>query len=222
VTGRTSGYVEAPAYNPPSSDPPWPVLRTTNPDPESSTQLLDRLRTGDDEALELLIGRYLVPLRRWAHGRLPAWARSMSDTQDLVQDAVVRVLRHLATFEPERKGALHAYLRTAVLHRIFDEVRHAHRVPPGVELDEDLTSRQPSPFELAVGQEDREIFEAALEELREEDRELIIARVEWGLSYEEVAAALGKPTANAARMGVRRAVLRLAEVMNGKRSVDTA
>jgi RNA polymerase sigma factor (sigma-70 family) len=194
------------------------MLRTASPDPESSTQLLDRLRTGDEDALDVLIGRYLVPLRRWAHGRLPAWARTMSDTQDLVQDAILRVLRHLATFEPEHSGALHAYLRKAVLHRILDELRHANRAPPGVQLDEDLKSALPSPYQLAAESEDRELFEAALDELREEDRELVIARVELGLDYDDIAIALGKPTSNAARVGVRRAVLKLAEVMNRKRT----
>ena len=206
----------------PSEEPDLP--RSARPiasaDPESSTQLLDRLRSGDEEALDRLIARYLVPLRRWAHGRLPMWARSMADTQDVVQDAILRVLRHLGTFEPERSGALHAYLRTAVLHRIFDELRRARRAPVGVELGDDLTTAEPSPYERAVAQEDREIFEAALQELRDEDRELIIARVEWGLEYDEIAVALSRPTPNAARVGVRRAVVRLAQVMERKRHGD--
>jgi RNA polymerase sigma-70 factor, ECF subfamily len=196
------------------------VPQTASPNPESSTQLLERLKGGDEEARGQLIGRYFRPLCRWAHGRLPARARSMSETQDLVQDAILRVLRHLETFEPERPGALHAYLRKAVLNRILDELRAARRGPAGVELDDSLPSIQPSPYEMAVKQEDREIFEAALEELREEDRELIIARVEWGLDYDDIAAALGKPTANAARVGVRRAVLKLAGIMDRRRHRD--
>lgn len=144
----------------------------------------------------------------------------MSDTQDLVQDSIVSVLRHLGTFEPERPGALHAYLRTAVLHRILDEVRRAHRAPPGVELEDNLASALPSPYEIAIRQEDRDIFERALSELRDEDRELIIGRVEWGLDYDELAASLGKPTPNAARVGVRRAVVRLAQVMSRTRNGD--
>ena len=194
--------------------------QTASPNPETSTQLLERLKGGDEEARGQLIGRYFRPLCRWAHGRLPASARSMSETQDLVQDAILRVLRHLETFEPERPGALHAYLRKAVLNRILDELRAARRGPAGVELDDSLPSIQPSPYEMAVKQEDREIFEAALEELREEDRELIIARVEWGLDYDDIAAALGKPTANAARVGVRRAVLKLAGIMDRRRHRD--
>jgi RNA polymerase sigma factor (sigma-70 family) len=107
-----------------------------------------------------------------------------------------------------------------VHNRILDELRSARRSPPGVELDDSLPSRQPSPYEVAAKQEDREIFDAALEELRDDERELIIARVEWGLDYDDIAAALGKPTANAARVAVRRAVLKLAGVMDRKRHRD--
>ena len=51
-------------------------------------------------------------------------------------------------------------------------------------------------------------------DLRPEEREAIIARVEIGYSYEELAEALGKPSAEAARKTARRALLRLAEEMN--------
>jgi RNA polymerase sigma-70 factor (ECF subfamily) len=181
-------------------------------------ELLERLRNGDREALERLFARYLGPLRRWAHGRLPNWARTMSDTQDVIQDAIVRVLRHLATFQPDRPGALHAYLRTAVLHRIYDELRSAQRHPPAGALDENLPSPLPSPYDAAVDNEDLEIFDAALSELRDEDRELVIARVEWGLSYEEIAETLGKPTGEAARVALRRAVVKLADIMSRHRT----
>jgi DNA-directed RNA polymerase specialized sigma24 family protein len=44
---------------------------------------------------------------------------------------------------------------------------------------------------------------------------LVIARVEMGLTYPELAAATGKPSAGAARMAVSRALLRLAEDLDG-------
>ena len=47
------------------------------------------------------------------------------------------------------------------------------------------------------------------------DREAIIGRVELGLSYQELAEALGKPSAEAARKAAERALLRLAEEMKG-------
>ena len=72
-----------------------------------------------------------------------------------------------------------------------------------------------SPLEAAVGTEALEKYDAALERLDPTDRELVVARVELGLSYGEVAAATGKPTPNAARMAVSRALLRLAEEIRG-------
>ena len=53
----------------------------------------------------------------------------------------------------------------------------------------------------------------ALQRLTVEEREAIIARVEMGYSYEELAEALGKPTPDAARKAAHRALVRLAEEM---------
>jgi DNA-directed RNA polymerase specialized sigma24 family protein len=58
----------------------------------------------------------------------------------------------------------------------------------------------------------------ALSRLRPEDREAIIGRVELGLSNHELAEVLGKPTANAARMAVERALFRLAKEMGTVKS----
>ena len=49
--------------------------------------------------------------------------------------------------------------------------------------------------------------------LGERDREAVILRVEFGYSHEEIAEAIGSPSANAARMTVARALVRLAEEM---------
>ena len=71
----------------------------------STLELLERFRDGDEEAVGLLVERSLPPLKRWARGRLPAWARTLTDTQDLVQNAVVRALPHLKAFEARHPGA---------------------------------------------------------------------------------------------------------------------
>jgi RNA polymerase sigma-70 factor (ECF subfamily) len=187
-------------------------------DTESSVELLQRVKQGDSVALDRLMARYLLPLRRWARGRLPQWARDMSDTQDLVQDAVVQVLRHLDQFQPHGPGALHAYIRTAVVNRIRDELRRVSRRPAAVEIDEGVRSVSESPLEAAIGAETLDRYEAALQGLPDDDREAIIARVEWGLDYREIAAALGKPSPDAARMAVKRALMRLAEAMQRRRT----
>ncbi len=186
-------------------------------DPESSFELLQRVKTGDAEALDRLLRRYMPALQRWARGRLPRWARDLSDTQDLVQDTVIQTLKHLHAFQPQREGALQAYLRQAIMNRIRDELRRAHRRPPAIELDEAVQATGASPLAEAIGQEMLDSYEDALLQLREEDREAIIARVELGQSYEEVAVALGKSSQDAARMTVQRALVRLAGKMSWPR-----
>jgi RNA polymerase sigma-70 factor (ECF subfamily) len=73
---------------------------------------------------------------------------------------------------------------------------------------------EPSPLEHAIGRERLERYEAALKKLRPIEQEAIVARLELQQSYEEVALALGKPTADAARMLVARAVRNLIKAMD--------
>jgi DNA-directed RNA polymerase specialized sigma24 family protein len=71
-----------------------------------------------------------------------------------------------------------------------------------------------SPLEEAIGREAVERYEQALQRLKPEERDAIIARVEMDYTYEELAQVLGKPTPEAARKAAQRALVRLAEEMN--------
>jgi RNA polymerase sigma-70 factor, ECF subfamily len=181
---------------------------------DSTFQLISKARTGDQDAIERLFARHLKPLQRWASGRLPKWARDLADTDDLVQETLLQTFKRIENFEPRRVGALQAYLRQAILNRLRDELRRKARRPDATDLDglEDVTAR--SPLEQAIGRQGIEDYEEALGRLRPEEREAIIARVEIGYTYAELAEALGKPSADAARKTARRALLRLAEEMN--------
>ena len=136
------------------------------------------------------------------------------DTDDLVQETVVRAVKRINRFESRHEGALQAYLRQAVVNRIRDEVRRARRSPTPDALDDNAADPGASPLEEAIGAEAMERYEAALERLRPEEREAIVTRVEMDGSYQDVAKALGKPSADAARMAVTRALLRLAQEMS--------
>jgi len=182
---------------------------------ESSLSLIERARAGDQSALNALMARHLPRLRRWASGRLPRWARDVADTQDLVQETLLQTFKRIDRFESRGEGALQAYLRQGVLNRIRDEYRKAGRRPPRAELDSQKPDSGASPLEEAVGREAVERYEKALQRLRAEDREAIIARIEMGFTHEELARLLGKPSANAARMALERALVRLAAEMHG-------
>ena len=60
-----------------------------------------------------------------------------------------------------------------------------------------------SPLEQAIGRESLERYDRALERLKPEEREAIIARLEMGYSYDEMAEMLGKPTGDALRKASR-------------------
>jgi RNA polymerase sigma-70 factor (ECF subfamily) len=147
---------------------------------------------------------------------LPRWTRDLRDTEDLVQETLTQTLRHIDTFEPRHDGALQAYLRQALVNRVRDEVRRVTRRPAGVVLEDHdgYTDPSASPLEQVIGVEAMERYEAALQRLRPEERELIIARVEMQQSYQQIAGAHGKSSPDAARMAVSRALVRLAEEMD--------
>lgn len=192
-------------------------------EPASTRELIDRARQGDQEAVGQLFARHLRPLQRWASGRLPQWARDFADTDDLVQDALLQTFKRIGDFEPRHVGALQAYLRQAVVNRLRDELRRKGRRPDETDLDEmTLTAAGGSPLEAAIGREAVELYERALQQLKPEEREVIVARIEMDYTYEELAQVLGKPTADAARKAAQRALVRLAEAMKrvGARRVD--
>ena len=178
---------------------------------DSSLTLLERARAGDRAALDSLVARYLPRLQRWASGRLPQWARDLADTQDLVQETLFNSFQRIERFDSRGEGALQAYLRQAILNRIRDELRRAKRQPSKTELDSEAAGNARSPLEEAIGQEAIERYEQALARLRPEDREVVVAKIELGYTYREIAEILDRPTANAARMAAERAIIRLAK-----------
>jgi RNA polymerase sigma factor (sigma-70 family) len=193
------------------ADEPTNRSEATPLDLESTFALLERARAGDKGALERLFARHLRPLQQWAAGRLPNWARDLADTDDLVQDTLLRTFKRIEIFEPRRVGALQAYLRNAVLNRLRDELRRKERAPESTSLDSLEIEAAGSPLEAAIGREKVEEYEEALARLKPVEREAIIGRVELGYSYEELALMLEKPTAEAARKTAQRALVRLAE-----------
>lgn len=187
-----------------------PVLTATS-------ELLRQAKQGDDLAREQILHRYLPRLQRWASGRLPSHARSLLDTTDLVQETLLRTLEGLDRVEVRGPGGFQAYVRQAVLNRIRDQVRWSARRPGREELSEELRDPAPSPLEAAIGTAVLERYERALAGLSSEDQELLHLKIELDFDHAEIAAATGKPTRDAARMAVQRALSRLAEAMGHER-----
>lgn len=198
---------DAPRVRPPEGAEP--ILLSDEP----TMELVIRARNGDRMATEALLERCLPQLQRWAHGRLPAAARGSLDTNDLVQDAALNLVKRLELFEPRHVGAMQGYLRQSVINRIRDEVRKIGRHAPPTELPDDHPSDRTSPLEAAIQSEAYERYRQALARLEPKDRELIVARVEIQWTVAEIAQRFGIRTVDATRMAVSRAVRRLTEHM---------
>lgn len=181
----------------------------------STRTLLYRIREGDERAREELVARFLPGLRRWARGRLPARARSIADTDDLVQVSLVRALRRVEEFDPRREGAFLAYLHRILLNCIREEIRRAASRPQATELAEDLPEDRPALLDRTIGHGAVDAYEQALAELPERQQQALILRIEFGFSFPEIATMMGGTTPDAVRMQVTRGLVRLAERMDG-------
>jgi RNA polymerase sigma-70 factor (ECF subfamily) len=182
-------------------------------DAESSLGLVERAKAGDASALERLIIRYLPRLRRWTRRAFPSWARDGADTDDLVQETVWNAVRNLPHFTMEGDHALRAYMKRAARNRVNDEIKRIARRPRRSQLSPDYPSQTPRPDETASAREDRWRCRVALCRLRIEDRRMIETAVANGGDPIKLAELTGKPSPDAARMALSRALQRLAREM---------
>ena len=177
---------------------------------DSTIRVLERARTGDRSAAITLLERATPSVREWARGRLPQSVRSDADTEDVVQDAVLRTIRRITSFQHRTVGGMQAYLRASVTNRIRDLLRASGRRGVVETLGDDVRCPMPSALEVAITHESFDRFLEALQHLRPADRQLIVWRLELGYSVDEIATKLGKSKA-AAGMSVTRATVRLSE-----------
>lgn len=182
-------------------------------DLQRTRDLVLSAKEGHRDAMETLLARYRPRLARWAAGRLPLEARSLLDTSDLVQETLIRAVENIGSIEARGPGGFEVYMRRAVLNRIRDQVRWAHRRAGSEEVSEDLVDRTPSPLEEAIGADVVRRYEEALASLSEEERQLLHLRIELDLDYDEITAMMERPSLDATRMAIQRALQKLAQAM---------
>ena len=186
------------------------------PGAESEQRLLDRARQGNQTALGALFTRYASWLRRWAQGRLPAWARDGLDTSDVVQDALHGTLARISTLRSAHAAALRSYLRRAVENRIADHQRRAlFRLKQGGPSSEPvrLSDEAAPQLQQLIDKQTWTRYLDGLNHLTPRHQRLVVGRVECGYSYRQLALIERMSTPDAARMAFRRALERLSIVM---------
>ena len=181
----------------------------------SERRLLERVQAGSRSAVDALFERYGSWLRRWARGRLPVWVRGAIDTSDVVQDTLQHTFAQLGGIKPKQASVLRAYLRRAVENRIRDELRRAARRRDSIAPDEAVRfsdAAAPQHRQL-VDEETWRRYLSCLGQLTPPERRLIVGRAELGYNYQQLALIERLPSPDAARMALRRAVIRLSSAI---------
>lgn len=165
--------------------------------PDDAQLLADYARRGVVESLSALVSRHAVWLKALLHGLLPGKA----DAEDAFQEVWVRVIRSAGSF---RGGSVRAYLARIARSVAVDRFR---RELPTVSLDvpdatggtplEDLADEHPGTGEVLTARASAEEIRAAVRELPEGPRQVLLLRIEAELPFREIAEQLGIPMGTA-------------------------
>jgi len=200
------------------------------PNREETDRLLDDARKGEPGAVDKLLGEFREPLRQVIGLRLdPAVARRV-DASDIVQDVLVEANQRLTDYLKKPDMPFHLWLRHLAQDRIIDTHRR-HRLAQRRSVDREQPIARPTwadessvsliaqlidtertPTSEAIQLELQRRLNAAIDQLSEDDREIILMRHHEGLSNQEVAHALNLTEA-ASSMRYLRALRRLRGVL---------
>ncbi|HEY5961397.1 MAG TPA: sigma-70 family RNA polymerase sigma factor [Polyangiaceae bacterium] len=143
-------------------------------------------KAGDRSALEQLLVSIAPSIQRFGL----RMCKSDQDSEDVLQDTLVTILRHLPEFEGRSSFTswVFALTRSACTRR-----RRGLKNKPGVDLDDagELSEAGPTPEQGADSREMSRILAQAMDQLPEEYREVILLRDVEALTAPEAAQILG-------------------------------
>src|SRR3982751_2957298 len=189
--------------------------------PTTTYDLLGKARNGADDALSLLFERYRRRLAVLVRFKVRPELRAKIDSDDIVQEVLLRAYRDLGKFTYRSPGSFMHWLSAIADHVIADAVRYQgreRRQGAEVRFRSESNPHGPEPADwqtpsrLFVQDERVQTLLKKLDDLPDQYREvLLLAKIE-GLTTEEISTRLGKPR-QAVSLLVFRAVKRLGELM---------
>lgn len=145
--------------------------------------LVARGKRGNRDALRLIYEKYRDKLLIVGI----ALSHDVSVAEDAVHDVFVAFAEHLADFE--LTGSLKGYLATCVANRVRDLMRRKARAGPAPVGP--AASERDEPGQLVACNEELRMVSAALAQLPEEQREVIVLRLHGQLRFRVIAQATG-------------------------------
>lgn len=153
-------------------------------EPTDEQQLVARVRAGDVDAYDTLVRRYTE--------RALAVARRLLgnpiDAEDLVQDAFLRALDRISTFDPDRQRFAPWFFRLLINTGLNARRARAVRATEPEPLD--ARSHDATPDELLERREIRDRFAAAVAKLPPRQQTIVTLYEVDGLSAAEIAQSL--------------------------------
>ncbi len=154
--------------------------------PASERDLIERVRDGDQLALEQIFHRHYNGLCRFTL----ALTRSADDVEDLVQDIFVRIWTNRALWNP--KGSVSAYLYKAARNQSVNFIKSRKTNSSARFVEGDVLPAD-APGDLMDEMANKDIFAAigeAIERLPERCRSVFVLNRQEGLTYAEIARVL--------------------------------
>jgi len=200
-------------------------------DSAETNELLERIRGGDQPALEALLARHQQRLHAFIDCHLDPRLRARLDPSDIVQETQLEVVRRMDDFLKRQPMPFHLWVaKTAyerLLHARRDHRRHRRSVAreevwperSSLLLAQSLLAGGPSPSRVLQAKELAERVRRAVAELAEADREILLLRDADELPYEEIACLLEIEPA-AARKRYGRALIRLQKILTERGIVE--
>lgn len=145
-------------------------------------ELAERCLSGDAAAERELVTRFQHEI----YGLCARLLRNHHDTEDVAQDVFLRIFRGLAKWDPNRP--LRPWVLTIAVNRCRTWLSRPKRPEP-VDYLGDFPGREAS----AADGELAGAIAAAVDELRDDYREVFVLYHESGRSYEEIAEVVGRP-----------------------------
>lgn len=168
------------------------------------TSVLPRIAAGDPAAVPDCIARYggLV----WGLAR--RFLGNPADAEDAVQDVFIELWKNAGRFNPALSSEP-TYVTMIARRRLIDRKRRAGRVPPAQTLVEEPPAVPRGPDRAEIGDEAARAA-AVLNELREDERRVIVMAIYEGKTHEEIAAATRLPVGTV-KTHIRRGLIRVRE-----------
>lgn len=169
-------------------------------------ELIARWRQGDQRAASELVQRHAPALTRFL-----AASGARQDVDELVQDTFVRAFGSIDSFRGE--SSLRTWLFTIARRLLLDRRRAQKRRPESVDVQEHDVATEVDALDHVVADETQLRLRDAVERLTPTQRQVFTLRVADGMSYRDIAEAVGT-TEGAARVHYHNALRSVKEFLD--------